>query len=126
MSHLSEQERIDLAHAILALFEAWKIAPEQQVRLLGLAADTRPRFLQRYRDGSPFPDEQELLQRAEHFLEIDSALLTTFPHNSNMGKTWLKTPNQRFANQTPLTLMLSGLEGIMQVKCHLDCTHNWI
>jgi len=126
MSQLTEHDRVELAQAILALFDAWKIDPEQQITLLGLPTDTRPRFLKRYHNGTPFPDEQDLLQRAENFLEIDSALLTTFPHNNNMGKTWLKTPNRRFGNKTPLALMLSGLEGIVQVKCHLDCTYNWI
>ncbi len=127
MSNLTEQDRIDLAQSILTLFEFWKIEPDQQVNLLGLPSDTRPRWLKRYREGTPFPDDQELLKRAENFLEIDSALFTTFPHNRSMGKIWLKTPNRRFGNQTPLALMLAeGLLGINQVKCHLDCTHNWI
>ncbi len=127
MSQLSEQDRVELAQTVLSLFHAWHIEPEQQVILLGFPANTHSRFLKRYQEGTPFPDEQDLLNRAAQFLQIDSALLTTFPHNPNMGRVWLKNPNRRFGKQSPLALMLSeGLNGIYQVKSHLDCTHNWI
>jgi hypothetical protein len=126
-SLIGENDRIELAHVIMALFDAWKVAPEQQVALLGLPASTKARSLTRYRQGTPFPDDAHLLARVENFLSINSALHTTFPHSQAMARLWITTPNRSFSNHSPLQVMLEqGMEGIRQIRRHLDCTQNWV
>lgn len=123
---LTETDRAELAAAVMALFDRWKVNAKDCISLLGLSDNTKPRALTRYRSGTPFPDDKDLLHRVESFLTIDEALNTTFPHNQSMGALWLVTPNRRFADRSPLNLMLEqGMEGIYQVRGHLDCTFQW-
>ncbi len=125
-AQLTEADLVELASRIMSLLDAWKVEPAQRVTLLGLPADTRPRHLSRYREGAPFPHDQEVLTRAENFLSIHDALYTTFPHNQAMARMWITTPNRYFDNHTPLQIMLEGgMEGIRRVRRHLDCTENW-
>jgi len=126
MPTLSETDRLSLARVVMSLFDSWRLEPSQQVQLLGLPASTKPRSLKRYTEDTPFPQDEDLLQRAGCFLSINSALLTTFPHHAAMARHWLNTPNRRFNQVTPLALMLTGLTGIYQVRGHLDCTENWL
>ncbi|MDM8547629.1 MbcA/ParS/Xre antitoxin family protein [Candidatus Venteria ishoeyi] len=128
MTHdLTEQERTELALSIINLLNYWKIEPVSQINLLGLPEKTKPRALKRYQGGTPLPEDHDTLHRAVSFLRIHESLLITYPHNKAMGKIWLTTPNRRFQDKTPLSVMLEqGMDGIQQVRSHLDCTENWI
>lgn len=124
---LSQQARIELARIITDLLDHWRITPADQVALLGMPPGTRPRVLARYRKGTPFPDDQACVLRAEYLLSIQASLQTTFPMNRRMDGFWLTSPNRRLDNLSPLALMLrDGLEGMEAVRTHLDCTRGWI
>jgi hypothetical protein len=126
-AQFNQEERLEMTHIILALFDKWGLKPEQSIILLGLPANTRARELKRYGAHIALNDDAETLKRIECFIEIENALLTTFPHNHRMGSMWLVTANRRFDNLSPLEVMLTqGLDGIYKVRGHLDCTFNWI
>lgn len=123
---LTRQERIELAHVVMAVLDAWRIEDVARITLLGLPASTKPRSLKSYREEEPLPEEQNVLQRAESLLSIHDILYTTFPHNIAMAHRWVSTPNKRFSNATPLSIMLAeGMEGLQRIRSHLDCTQNW-
>jgi hypothetical protein len=124
---LTEEDRIRLTLGIMVLFDEWQIDPVHQVTLLGLPADTQPRKLDRYRKGTPLPDEDEIMARVEQLISIHDALLTTYPRNSRMGLVWLSRPNRNFNGRPPLQIMVEGgLQGMLRVRGRLDCTLGWI
>ncbi len=123
----TEQERVELAHMMMGLFDDWKVSPPDQVTLLGLGEKIKPRALSRYRQDTPLPEDQEVLLRVKHLVLISEALQTSFPHNAAMATYWISTPNRTFNHQTPLAVMLNrGLDGIRRIHGHLDCTQTWI
>lgn len=122
---LSDEERIRLAELVMSIFDEWHLDPAQQLSLLGLPEDTKPRELTRYRRGTPFPQEEALLARAKHVLGIQESLHVVFPLNPQMPIFWLNNRN-RYFKMAPLHVMLDeGLPGMNRVWRHLDCTVNW-
>jgi len=124
-AELSDEERIRLAELVMAIFEEWHLDADQQLSLLGLPDGTKTRELTRWRRGSPFPQEEALLNRARHVLGIQEALHVVFPLNPRMPVFWLNNRN-RYFKTAPLHVMLDeGLAGMNRVWRHLDCTVNW-
>lgn len=126
MLPLSLEDRLQLAHMIVATLDDWGIAASDQVRLLGLPADTRPRAMRRFHGDAPLPDDPEVIERVQHLVGIAEALRTTYPRNQRMGAIWMHRRNHRFENRTPAAVMLEeGLAGLLAVRVHLDCAYDW-
>ena len=122
---LSLDDRGDLARLVIDIMQEWQLSPEQQLNLLGMPEDCRPRELVRLKNGSPLPEDELILDRARHILGIQHSLHIVFPMNQNMPKFWLKNKN-RFLKGVPLYIMMGeGLDGMHRVWRHLDCTLNW-
>jgi len=108
------------------ILDSWDVEDKDRVALLGLPTETRSRSLQKYRKGTPFPDEPAIWERLQHFAGIDDALHTSYPRNPYMAKTWMHRKNSRFSDRTPLICMLEdGLVGINAIHMHLDCSYDW-
>lgn len=124
-TQLSEEDRIRLAELVMSILDEWRLSAEQQLALLGLPEGTKPRELTRWRRGTPFPQEEALLDRAKHVLGIQEALHVVFPLNPHMPLFWLNNRN-RYFKTAPIHVMLEeGLPGMNRVWRHLDCTVNW-
>jgi hypothetical protein len=123
---LSHDDRAQLSQIILEILESWRVAPPDQIALLGLPEKTKPRALKRYREGTPLPDESEVWQRVQQLAGIADALRTSFPRNPQYGSIWMHRRNRRFGDRTPLDSMLEdGMSGITAVHMHLDCSYDW-
>ncbi len=126
MTSLSDDERSQLARALMHLFDEWDLDLEQRVALLDLPKDTKARALTRYRNGEPIPDGSELLTRAKYLLGIQHSLETTLPMNAAIVQAWPTTENSSLMNRRPLDVMLEhGVEGIKQVYDLLTATDDW-
>lgn len=126
MQELSLEDRTELTRMIMTLLDSWSIRSEHQISILSLPASTRLRMLRRYRDNTPFPDDQKIMERIEHLVGIAEALHTTFPRNANMAAQWMNQPHRRFSNRTPVSMMIEeGLSGIISVRAQLDCAFAW-
>ena len=126
MTHTPDSQRTELTQLLLALLDSWRIAAIDQIALLALPADTKPRHLRRYQQNTPLPDNPETNQRAEHLIGIADALRTSYPRNPDYGAIWINRRNQRFNNRTPLATMLEdGLNGMVAVRVHVDCSWDW-
>lgn len=127
ISRLTADGKIRVSREMMHLMDSWQVDGPDRVRLLGLPDGTKPRHLQRYRDGvTALPDDPFVWERVEHLMGIADALHTTFPMNRNMGTLWLRKRNQRLGKQTPLRTMLDkGLEGVVEVRTQLDCAFGW-
>jgi hypothetical protein len=126
MQPLTHAERVATARAIITLLDEWGVEARDQIRLLALAPDTKPRQLRRYCDNTPLPDDPQVQDRVEHLLGIAEALRTSYPHSRQAGAIWLNRVNYRFDDRTPLTAMLEdGMTAILAVRTHLDCAYDW-
>lgn len=123
---LSNQDRTELTRAIMNILDGWGMPSSEQVAILDLPAKTPNRMLRRYRDDTPFPDTPQVMARLEHIVGIADALRTSYPHNPSMGGLWMKKKNTRFQDRSPLQLICEeGLDGILKVRTHLDCSFDW-
>ncbi|HYA38777.1 MAG TPA: antitoxin Xre/MbcA/ParS toxin-binding domain-containing protein, partial [Candidatus Methylomirabilis sp.] len=79
-----------------------------------------------FRQNTPFPEDERVMERIDHVIGIADALRTSYPHNARMAAIWLNRVNHRFENRTPLNAMLEdGLAGLVAVRVHLDCAYDW-
>lgn len=116
----------DLAQTIMRVLDNWGIEPLQQAALLGMPDGTRARALNRYRQGTSFPEDTATTSRISRLLTIEQALMTSFPHNVTMASYWVTTTNALLQDRTPVQVMLDrGLEGMDQVIGLLNGTDHW-
>lgn len=123
---LSDEERGQLARALMQLFDRWGLESADRTALLGLPKETKARSLTRLRQGEPLPAEEEIMHRARYLLEIEHALDTALPMNVAIADAWIFTENMLLGNRRPLDVMLEdGLEGLAQVCNSLTAGGDW-
>jgi hypothetical protein len=126
MTTASPEQRLELTRLILSVLDDWNVRAADQIALLGLPEDTKPRAMKRYGDSEALPDEPQINERIEHLAGIADALRTSYPRNPAMGRFWINRACDWFDGQTPLKAMLEGgLDGVIAVRCHLDCAFDW-
>jgi hypothetical protein len=106
----SREAREALAVAVIATLDRWGLPQAKQAALLGLPD------VASLRDGRPLPDEFDVLARAGHLLAIDRALKKIYGADSVQKDVWLMYSYSELGGQSPLALMLAGLEGIKSVR----------
>jgi hypothetical protein len=123
---LSDEERGQLARALMHLFDRWGLEPAERTALLGLPADTKARSLTRLRQGEPLPADDDIMHRARYLLEIEHALDTALPMNAAITEAWIFTENMLLGNRRPLDVMLDdGIEGLARVSNSLNAGGDW-
>lgn len=123
---LSRDDLSRLTQAGFHLLDAWALAKDEQLQLLGLPVETPARFLNRYRFGTPLPVEGDYYVRILLLMQIDNTLKKLFPHSQLSANLWVTTANPRFGGEPPLVTMLQeGLEGIRQVEHAVNCPEVW-
>jgi hypothetical protein len=126
MQGLTEQQRMNITQQIMAAVDEWGLSGEQILAVLDFPEGERSRHLQRYRQETPFPDEESINNRIIRLMGIIDALRTTYPRNLNMGPRWMNTPHRRMKNRTPIHTMLEdGESGVIAVLSELDCAYAW-
>jgi hypothetical protein len=126
LQKMNLEDRIALTRAIVGLLDSWGVGAAEQIALLALPEGTRPGVVRQFRQSTPFPESEQVMERIEHLIGIAEALRTSYPHNAHMGNIWMNRINHRFDNRTPLRTMLEdGLGGIIAVRTHLDCAYDW-
>jgi len=123
---LTVEEKTIITRSVMNLLDGWEITLADQVVMLGFPADTKPRALKTYQQGSPLPDDPKILEHVKILLAIHDALSTQFPHHKGMINMWIKTRSSYFKKRTPLEIVLEkGIDGLHELHRHLDCTQNW-
>lgn len=117
----------ELSRDVFNLFGMWGIEPRDQITLLGLPEETRPRALTHYRsEPSSIPDDDITRERFISFIAMHEALLHAFPHNESLANYWVTTESDFFYGKSPLDVMLnSDIEGIRYVLSHLKQDESW-
>jgi len=126
MKSMTEDEQITLTISIMGILDGWGMSAAEIISLLALPDKTPTRALRRYRENTPFPVTAEVEERIDHILGITDALRTSYPHNPQMGKMWIRQRSKKLKNQIPLQIIIeNGLEGIIEIRKHLDCSYDW-
>jgi len=107
--------------AFFNLAKAWRLTEAQQLSLLGLTArSTLFAWKSKAAEGAVKlgPDS---LERLGHLLGIWKALAILFAEDA-VADQWVHRPNDNFPflGEPPLVLMQFSLEGLAQVRRHLD------
>lgn len=119
-------EQTFLTTRIMEILDGWGMSSGDIISLLALPEKTPTRALRRYRDNTPFPVTPDLYERIEHIVGITDALRTSYPHNPQMGKMWIRQRCKKLQNQIPLQIIVEkGLDGVIEVRKHLDCSYDW-
>jgi len=117
---------IQRSQLTMQLLNEWEIPLKSQIDILGLPEKTSTRYLSKFSQDTPLPDDKDIQVRIEHLVGIADALRTTFPHNANMGKHWMKTPHRRLNKKSPISVLMDeGLTGLINVRATLDCSFDW-
>ena len=123
---LSDEERGQLARALMQLFDRWGLESAERTALLGLPPETKARSLTRLRQGEPLPADEEVMDRARYLLEIEHALDTALPMNVAITEAWILTENMLLGNRRPLDVMIEdGIEGLERVCNSLTTGGDW-
>jgi len=115
----------DLAGAGLRAFfniaKAWRLTEGQQLGLLGLTVRSTLYAWKRKAASGPVKLGPDTLERLGHLVGIWKALAILFPQNE-VADQWLHRPNDNypFMGEPPFVLMQFSLEGLAQVRRHLD------
>lgn len=126
MFNLTQADQVSLTVRIMEILDGWGMSSPEIISLIALPEKTPKRALRRYRENTAFPVSQELEERVDHIIGITDALRTSYPHNPNMGKVWIRQPSKKLNNQIPLQMIIeNGLEGIVEIRKHLDCSYDW-
>lgn len=125
-ANMNHEDSVSLTRSIMSILDSWGLSGEALMSVLDLPEGTPKRALRKYRDNTPFPDTEQVYERLEHIIGIADALRTTYPHNPPMGILWLQQKNRQFQGRIPLQIILDdGLQGLMEVRAHLDCAYDW-
>ena len=126
MQNLTLEQQVEFTRRVINLLDEWGLDDSQQIQLLGLPESTRSRQVRKFRHDTPFPDDENLMERVEHLVGIADALRTSYPTNAFGGVMWMNRRNSRFGDRTPLKAMLEdGLQTIVAIRIHLDCAYDW-
>lgn len=126
MDSMTLDDQITLTTRIMEILDGWGMSSADIISLLALPDKTPTRALRRYRENTPFPITPELNERIEHIVGITEALRTSYPHNPQMGKMWIRQRSKKLQNQIPLQIIVeNGLNGIIEIRKHLDCSYDW-
>jgi len=126
VQNLTQEQKIEFTRRVINLLDDWGLEDSDQIRLLGLPEETRSRQVRKYRNDTPFPDDEKLMERVEHLVGIADALRTSYPTNAAGGSMWMNRRNSRFNDRTPIAAMLEdGLRAIVAIRIHLDCAYDW-
>ena len=119
-------DRAELASAVMCALDEWGLSAEQIMQILALPSSVRSRHLERFRQGSAFPETAIVAERAELVLGIAEALRTTYPRNSRMASVWLRRNHRRFDGRSPLQVMAEdGTSGLIAIRTEVDCGYAW-
>ena len=126
LADLNPEDRLEMSRMVLEMLDSWSVSPAQQVFLLGLPDNTKPRAMKKYRESTPLPNTDEINTRIDHLVGISDALFTSYPRNSRMAGYWVNQVQPRLGGRIPLAIMLEdGLEGLVAVRAYVDCAWDW-
>ena len=121
-----DDHNIELTQAVMHALDSWKFDGEHILSVMALPDKVKVRHLSQFRNSQPFPETPEVNERLRHVLGIIDALSTSYPTNPSMSLFWMTRPSKKFQNRAPAQVIVEdGLEGLITIRKHLDCSYDW-
>lgn len=115
---LTAEEARASAHAIVNLFEKWKLTDDQARQILG---GMTQRTWSRWKGGDTGRIDHDLATRLSLLLGVHKALRTIFVRSPDRAYRWVKVENDAFGGQSALQVMLRGqIIDLYGVRRYLD------
>ena len=107
--------------AFFNIAKQWRLTEEQQIRLLGLTGRSTLFAWKSKAVKGPVKLGPDTLERLGNLVGIWTALAILMPPDE-LADRWVHLPNDNFPflGEAPLTLMQFSMEGLAQVRRHLD------
>ncbi|MDR3669518.1 MAG: MbcA/ParS/Xre antitoxin family protein [Holophaga sp.] len=107
--------------AFFRIVKIWKLTEEHQIRLLGLTVRSTLFAWKSKAANGPVKLGPDTLERLGNLVGIWKALAILCPEDE-IADRWIHLPNDNypFMGDSPLTLMQFSMEGLAQVRRHLD------
>jgi hypothetical protein len=113
---LTDEEGAAMFRAAVSLFSKWALTDEQAASLL----DLNLRTYRRWKAEGINRLDRDTKARLSNLMGIHKALRIIF-REPQRGYDWIKAPNETFAGQSALAVMLGGeLTDLMRVRRYLD------
>lgn len=113
---ITDEEAGAMFRAVLNLFRLWDVTDEQSSALL----DMPGRTFARWKAGDVGRFDRDKKARLSNLMGIHKALRIIFSE-AQRGYAWVKAPNDAFAGQSALEVMLNGdLVDLMRVRRYVD------
>jgi len=114
---ITDEEAAALARASVTLFRAWQLSDIEARTLLG---DMAQRTWARWKEGSIGRIDRDLRARMGILMGIHKALRYIFT-DPTRGYAWIKKPNDTFAGQSALDVMMRGeITDLIDLRSYLD------
>ena len=105
------------ARFAIKLFDAWYLTDKEACILLGAMS---PRTYSRWKQGKIGPMDADRRMRLSLLAGIHKGLRYLFSDKQRRD-AWVKKPNQHFADQRPLDIMLQGrMTDLIDIRTYLD------
>ena len=116
-AQITAAEAEAMAHAVIKLFEQWKLSDRAAREILGgLAARTYARW----KSGDPGRIGRDLAARLSLLMGIHKRLRLLFK-DPQRGYGWVHRPNAAFGGRTPAEVMRQGdIFSLARVRAYLD------
>lgn len=122
----SQDDRLALGQAVTFLLQDWGLGIEEQAIVLGLGAgNTAP--LVAVSDGAPLPEEDDVLERANRFLNLSLTLNALYGGESCGLKGWMVNGSEDLGGHKPFDFIREyGVTGLAWLEDHLHqkCARN--
>lgn len=114
---ITDDEAAALARTTVNLFRAWDLSDAEARVLLG---DMAPRTWARWKVGEIGRIDRDLRARMAILMGIHKALRYLFTEPAR-GYAWIRKPNDSFAGQSALDIMLRGeITDLIDLRAYLD------
>lgn len=114
---ITDDEAAALARTTVNLFRAWDLSDAEARVLLG---DMAPRTWARWKAGEIGRIDRDLRARMAILMGIHKALRYLFTEPAR-GYAWIRKPNDIFAGQSALEIMLRGeITDLIDLRAYLD------
>ncbi|WP_133704250.1 MbcA/ParS/Xre antitoxin family protein [Rhizobium sp. BK313] len=117
VSEITDAEAGALARTIPNLLKAWQVTDVEACTLLG---GMSARTWARWKEGQSGRIDRDLRMRMAHLIGIHKGIRYLFK-DPTRGYAWIRKPNEAFAGQSALDIMLAGeLSDLARMREWLD------
>lgn len=116
---VDRRTRRGLARKVMRALDGWGLTEAEQAVALGMVGSSQA-ALERYRQGFPFPNDKELIERAGHLLALQRAVRHFYRDRPERASTWMIRHSIRFGARPIDLIGERGMAAFRQLRADLE------